>query len=774
MLAILKKIQADLFNRRLATGLVTLTVTAATALLALTAITLSNLNQSFERSFDELNGAHLWLFFDRQHTSRSRLERIGQMPGVAASSGLQISQVTWATLGAERVPVSLRAVGVQPHAVNAVRITAGRALQTGDENGLWIDKRLAEQFHVRVGDKITLQTGRRERLLVVVGLVFNPTWDIYRTNQPPYLYVLDKTFRRLFPDELSWDWSLGLRLDDPQAVDQALAGAEHLARKQAISDHTDWRNVRDAYLFGAQLNTLLLTAFGLFALGAAAFILANSINGAVLAQFRDIGVLKSLGFTGRQVAAVYLGQNLAIGMAGGLLGLLLGLALAPLPLRSLASALDSSPTPRFDPLLLGSVWAGVQMVVLGATLWPAWRGAQTNTLRAITTGYELPSSRPSLLARLALLARLPVPLVLGAKQTFARPGRVALTLFSLVLGVIALVFSSVLNNVLAGYLRNPAMVGIVYDAWVSRVDLGDSPTRRILAAAPGIEGMLAHATAEVKTTGGQAFRIRAEEGDFNRFPYQLQAGRMLDPLADGEMIIGVGLQNWLGLAVGDALVLTVNEKHTPVTWRVVGVYREPADNGQMAIVSLNSLHKIDRLVEPDTYYLQLSPQASLDDLRAYLKAETGGDLTLAVIDLEAGGLTQFRVTLLALSAVLALVALFNVLNTALLNTREQMSEIGVYKTLGMTPGQVVAMVLTSGTILGLTAAVVGVPLGVWLAAISLNVLGGSLGFGSFDLSLTWANLLLPGLAAVLTGLLGSAVPARWAARLAVIEVLQSE
>ena len=74
MVAILRKIQADLFNRRLAAGLVTLTILAATALLALTAITLSNLNRSFERSFDELRGAHLWLFFDRSLTSRLAVE----------------------------------------------------------------------------------------------------------------------------------------------------------------------------------------------------------------------------------------------------------------------------------------------------------------------------------------------------------------------------------------------------------------------------------------------------------------------------------------------------------------------------------------------------------------------------------------------------------------------------------------------------------------------------------------------------------------------------
>lgn len=773
MFAILRKIQADLFNRRLAAGLVTLTILTATALLALTAITLSNLNRSFDRSFDELRGAHLWLFFDRALTSRLDIEHIAAMPGVAASTGLQISQLTWATLGADKVPVSLRAIASQPPAVNDLRITAGRALQESDENAILIDKRLAEQFHVQPGDSLTLQVGDRKRTVQVLGLVFNPTWDIYRTNQPPYLYALEKTFRRLFPDEQDWEWSLGLRLADPQAIEATLAAAKTIARGKAISDHTDWRSVRDAYLFGAQLNTLLLSAFGLFALGAAAFILTNSINGAVLAQFRDIGILKALGFTAREVALVYLGQNILMGMAGGALGILLGLALAPLPLRSLSAAIDSSPDPRFDPLLLAGVWAGVQLVVLLATLWPAWRGAQTNTLRAITTGSELPSARPSTLARLALWLRLPVPLAMGAKNTFARRGRAALTLFSLVLGVVALVFSGAINTVLSGYLRDPSLVGIVYDAWVTRTNTADRPARRILANAPGITGVLAHTTVDAKTGDGRTFRVRAEEGDFERFPFQVIEGRMLDPLAEGETLIGAGLRDWLGLAVGDSLTLTINEKRAQVTWRVVGVYREPADNGQMAIVTLNTVQQVERLAEPDTYYLQLAPDASPDELRAYLKSKSDEDLNLSLLDLEAGGLAQFRITILALSGVLALVALFNVLNTAMLNTREQLSEIGIYKTLGMTPAQVVAMVLTPGAVLGLLAALTGAPLGAWLSSAGLNLLSSAMGFGSFTVEITPAGLLLPILAALLTGLAGSFFPALWAARLTVVSVLES-
>jgi len=772
--AILRKIRADLLNRRLATALVTLTILASAALLTLTVTTLNSMSDSFERTFAALNGAHLWLYFNRDVTSRSDVARVEELPGVAGSTGLRVSHTARAELGAEHVLVSLRQMEAQQPSINALLITAGRYLTADDARGVVMDKRLAERFGVQPGDTVLISTDTGDWPLQVVGLAFNPTWDIYRTVQPPYLYVLEKTFTTLFPDPLTWDWSVGLRLADPNAVKEMLAAAQSATRRDAVRDSTDWREVRRTVLFDTQLNTLFLTAFGRFALAASAFIITNSISGAVLAQFRDIGVLKALGFTGAQVAWVYLGQNLIVGAMGGGLGIALGAALAPLPLASLAHSLNTTPRPAFDLLLLAGVWRAIQCVVLLATLWPARSGARVNTIRAITTGYELAGLRPSRLAWLARALRLPMPMVLGAKDAFARRGRAALTLLSLLLGVVSLVFSFELNAVLNIYLRDPSLAGMVYNAAVSRNNMSDNTARRTLEQAPGVEGMFAHVIAQAKTADGKSFRLRAEEGDLSRFPFKLDAGRLIDTEASGEVMIGAGLQTWLGLNTGDTLRVTVNDKRVPAEWTVVGVYREPTDLGQMATISLRSLRAIDRTVEPDTYYLRLAPEADAEALRAFLKEHAGEALNLAVVNTQVSSLVQFRLTMLALSAALAVIALVSVFNSAVLNMRERMAEVGTFKTLGMTPAQVVAMVLTSGGTLGVLAALVGVPLGVWLVQFSLTTLGKSYGQGAFEVQLDWVVVLGPALVAVLVSLLGSAVPARWAARLNVVQVLQYE
>ena len=776
MSAILRKIKADLLNRRLSAFLVTLTIFASSALLTLTATTLSNMSGVYDRSFAELNGAHLWLYFNRDQVSHSDVARVEGLPDVVASTGLQVSQVSRAELGSDKMTISLRQVGAEQPQVNALRITAGRYLSPDDERGVLVDKHLAGQFNIRPGDTISISTASGYKPLQVVGLALNPTWDTYRVTQPAYLYALDKTFQSLFPDSSAWDWSVGLRLANPDAASETLASAQAMLRSKAIQDHTDWRNVRDAYMFSAQLNLMFLVTFGLFALAAAVLIMTNSISGAVLAQFRDIGVLKALGFAGWQVAAVYLGQNLIMGLIGSLLGIATGVALAPVPLNTLLRSLNAAPRLVFDPVLLGGVGFGVLLVVMVSTVWPARRGARVNTIQAITIGYELPSAKPSRLAALARAARLPIPIVIGVKDAFARRGRAAITLTSLLVGVISLVFSFELNAALDGYLRDPSLAGLVYDAWVSREDMSDSAARRILAQAPGVKAVMAHASAKAKTSDGKSFRVRAQEGDLTQFPYKLEAGRLINPSAEGEAMIGVGLQTWLGLNVGDTLRVTVNDstQRLPVEWQVVGVYREPADGGQMAMISLRTLRRVDHTAEPDTYFIRLSPNADLGSLRAYLKSRAGESLILAVVNTQLSDLLQFKLTMLTLSVTLSAIALISVFNSSVLNMRERISEVGTFKTLGMTPRQVVTMVLASGGTLGVLAGVIGVPFGVVVVQVALTEMGKLFGFGSFDMRPDWAALLLPALVAVGVGVLGSVVPGRWAARLNVVEVLQYE
>ncbi|MFD1935504.1 FtsX-like permease family protein [Nonomuraea mangrovi] len=64
------------------------------------------------------------------------------------------------------------------------------------------------------------------------------------------------------------------------------------------------------------------------------------------------------------------------------------------------------------------------------------------------------------------------------------------------------------------------------------------------------------------------------------------------------------------------------------------------------------------------------------------------------------------------AVLLTLVAALGVFNTVLLNTRERRRDLGMLKSIGMTPWQVTAMTTTSMALLGAASGLLGIPLGM--------------------------------------------------------------
>lgn len=775
MSAVLQKIRADIASRPLISILIVVTIVAASTLLTLALATLMNMDAPYDQSFEALGGAHLWLYFDRDKIRSRDIERIEALPGVAQSTGLQYGVLSRVRVGDTRVWVSVRMTPLDPPAVNRLLVQEGRYLLPRQFEVL-AGRDLSDLYGLAVGGVVGLTQSNGEKVnLPVIGLAYNPMWDTYRNSQPPYVYVSEDTMRNLFPDQSTWDWSMGVRLGDPQAVGETLAQIEAILRPNAITSHTDWRDVKRSAVFGARMNFIFLGAFSFFAILATILVVTSSIGSIVLSQFRQIGILKAIGFTQGQILALYLGQYLALCVIGVPLGLLAGIALSPLPLENVASSLSTTFRPPFNISIALWVLCLTAGAVVLAALGAAYRGARANTIRAIVTGAEPPRRKAVFAVKLAAWLGLPLTLVLGLNDVFARPFRSLLTGLNLTLGVIGIVFGLALTQTLDTYRADPSLMGLVYDAVVTREETSDSQARRTLSKAPGVEAFYAQYTVDAETPGGQSFQIKAVEGDLTAFPFKIARGRFFQPGAY-EAIAGQGLLDWLGLDVGDEVTLVLEDvDDRPVTWRIVGQYPEPINTGQILMVSLPTVARVLKDAEPRTYYLRLSPGANTTQLRQYLEPRPESDLNLVLVGQAIPSVVVYlQLAVFALAAILIGIALVNVFNTSLLAVQEKLRMVGVLKTLGMTPGQVVAMVNTSAGFLGLAAAGVGIPLGLVLTKSLFAVLSVTYGFGHVQVTLGLVYIVVLPPLMVGVSVLGSLAPARQAARLSIVSVLRNE
>jgi putative ABC transport system permease protein len=111
----------------------------------------------------------------------------------------------------------------------------------------------------------------------------------------------------------------------------------------------------------------------------------------------------------------------------------------------------------------------------------------------------------------------------------------------------------------------------------------------------------------------------------------------------------------------------------------------------------------------------------------------------------------------------------------LLNSRERSFDIAVLKAVGMSGRQVVTMMVAPAILLGLIGSVLGAPAGIQLTQVLVHSTADSVGL-VVDLGHAFgvANLSLIAVAGVATAVIGSLLPAWWAARAPVAVVLRAE
>ncbi|MFF0131435.1 FtsX-like permease family protein [Streptomyces mirabilis] len=130
-----------------------------------------------------------------------------------------------------------------------------------------------------------------------------------------------------------------------------------------------------------------------------------------------------------------------------------------------------------------------------------------------------------------------------------------------------------------------------------------------------------------------------------------------------------------------------------------------------------------------------------------------------------------------LTLMLTVVAAMGVFNTVVLSARERRRDLGMLKSIGMTPRQVTVMMVVSMAGLGLLGGLLGLPLGVaaYRVVVRMTERSAHLAFPDRMLDV-WhpGSMALQALAGVAIAALGAVIPARAAARQTIARVLHTE
>jgi putative ABC transport system permease protein len=241
------------------------------------------------------------------------------------------------------------------------------------------------------------------------------------------------------------------------------------------------------------------------------------------------------------------------------------------------------------------------------------------------------------------------------------------------------------------------------------------------------------------------------------------------------VVVNTGFLTQTGKSVGDTVTLTFGGKQ--ITARIVGEAFDPQGRGQpVMLTSWQTLGGARAGLTVQQYDIGLQPGT---DANAYAQALNHALFPMFFASATAND--PFYTTLTALigtlTLLLALAAGLGVLNTVVLGTRDRVHDLGVFKAVGMTPRQTIAMVICWIAGAGLIAGVIAVPASVFLHSSIVRAMASAGGSGlpaSYVNVFTPAELALLALAGLVIGVAGALLPASWAARARTASALRAE
>ncbi|MGV8928909.1 MAG: lipoprotein-releasing ABC transporter permease subunit [Brevundimonas sp.] len=333
--------------------------------------------------------------------------RIAAVPGVVSVSPLTENQAlvraAGQTTGAVVRGIRPQDLASMSYVYDSLDEEARRSFGQGAWGGdnILIGKALAESMGLRVGDPITLYSptgadsafgnlGGLEKTYRIGGVFTSGTADFDRA----FLFMPLEQAQLFFGKESLWD-VIELKVAEPDRVGDLIQPVREAAGGSAIV--SDWRDRLAAFWGALKVERVAMSIILGLVVAIAALNIISGIVMLVKNKTRDIAILRTVGASQSSMLRIFFISGAAIGVAGTITGLVLGLVFC-LNIGAIQHFLEWMLGVQLfnaDVYMLDAVPAEVDaMDVLWVTLWsvfmscvasllPSWRAAKMDPVEAL-------------------------------------------------------------------------------------------------------------------------------------------------------------------------------------------------------------------------------------------------------------------------------------------------------------------------------------------------------------------------------------------------------
>lgn len=691
----------------------------------------SNLKTSYDYTHDTLRFADFTVKVVQ--APGDVVEELESLPGVDAVSARLNYDMALTLPGDEEKRVLARVISLPSDArpaVNDVKVEEGRYFEAGETDAMLVENSFADYHGLEAGDTLYLTADGQEVAFAVAGLITSPEY-IWAAKNLQEVFTTAETFGVLFVAHEAVTDLMGIPVvnefcflvDEDADRDAVVDDVEELLEPYYVTEivpreeqPSNLMLSQDLEGFGeiAEVFPLLFLIVGALA----TYILLTRV---VYRQRAQVGLMRAVGYSRRQVLLHYLGFALVIGVAGALVGTLAGYLLSEL-VTSLYVGFLNLPYIRTE--VGWEEWVAIEEgLLIGilpcvvAGILPAFSASRLVPAEAMRTPPPA-AGRKILLERLFpsishLSATWKVPL----RNIFRTRRRSLYTVTGIAFGVSLMLVSAAFIDTVDYF------VGMQFDD-VQRYDARiDFAQPQPLALVDEVEGWTE--TGDVEPV--LQVPVRLDNGSESVTTLLLglpQDGDMFgvystegDGLAvDGEGVyLSEGLRKTLDVDVGDTV--DVRSAAAVTELEVAGIARQSM--GAYAYSSLGQAQSVAG-VEDVLNGLMVGVEPQYTDSavreRAYqMPGATSVELTSETYEMVEelmGFMRGMMYVMLGFGAVMAFAIVFTVVS---INIIERSREIATMRTLGEGKGRIALMITVENLLVGLAGLIPGIPLGYALA-----------------------------------------------------------
>ena len=251
-------------------------------------------------------------------------------------------------------------------------------------NSVLIGEQLAYEMRLKVGQEISLVSSENKEIKLIVRGIFKTGFLDYDSN----LIVVPLETMQILAEQDKAATEIGIKVESPQKVETILNQVRNIVNQEEYST-ISWKTINQNLLKAVQFEKFVLIAILSLLLVIASFAVSVILNMIVREKIKDIGILKSIGYTNKNIRRIFTIEGLIIGV----FGMIMASGLSPLVLIGLKILfkeymkggtyyLEELPLYITQKELL-IIYGVTFVVVFLSTIFPAARAARLKPVEAL-------------------------------------------------------------------------------------------------------------------------------------------------------------------------------------------------------------------------------------------------------------------------------------------------------------------------------------------------------------------------------------------------------